>query len=90
MINHAGISLQPWIKIQLRITFLKCSDLLLYAQNIRVFMRKRVENYLFAKASKSDKLKSDIQDVGGVPQRIYKIPLKNYPDERFTGADPKN
>ena len=35
----------------------------------------------------SDKLIADIQEIGGVPQRIYKIPLKNHPDEGFTGAE---
>jgi hypothetical protein len=34
----------------------------------------------------SDKLKSSIESVGGVPQRIYKLMLENYPDEGHTGA----
>lgn len=38
--------------------------------------------------AKSNKLVSDLQDVGGVPQQIYKIPLRNYPEEDFFGAEP--
>lgn len=35
----------------------------------------------------SEKIVSKIEIVGGLPQRVYKIPLKNYPDEGFTGAE---
>jgi hypothetical protein len=31
-------------------------------------------------------VKSEIVNLGGVPQQIYKIPLKNIPEEDFTGA----
>lgn len=34
----------------------------------------------------SDKIQSSIKTVGGVPQKIYRIPLVNYPEEGFYGA----
>ena len=34
----------------------------------------------------SDYVESDIVNLGGVPQQIYKIPLKNIPQENFVGA----
>lgn len=34
----------------------------------------------------SERILSDVTTVGGVPQRIYKIPLVNHPDEGFLGA----
>jgi len=35
---------------------------------------------------KSDRLIEDTQTIGGLPQRIFKIPLKDYPEEGFYGA----
>lgn len=37
---------------------------------------------------KSDKLIKATEIIGGVPQPIYKIPLKNWPDEGLLGVDP--
>ena len=34
----------------------------------------------------SDKIPSSIKTIAGVPQKIYRIPLKNYPEEGFLGA----
>lgn len=34
----------------------------------------------------SDRIKCSVTSVGGIPQRIYKIPLENYLDEGFVGA----
>lgn len=34
----------------------------------------------------SERIPSSIKTIGGVPQRIYRIPLTNYPDEGFVGA----
>jgi len=36
---------------------------------------------------KSDRLIKDIQTIGGIPQPIYKIPLKDVPEENFVGAE---
>ena len=36
----------------------------------------------------SKRLKPSIETVDGTPQRIYKIPLENVPDEGFLGANP--
>lgn len=33
------------------------------------------------------RIKRDFVCINGLPQRIYKIPLQNYPDEGFTGAE---
>lgn len=30
----------------------------------------------------------EVVAIGGIPQRIYKIPLKDYPDQGFVGASP--
>lgn len=35
----------------------------------------------------SDRLIKEIRLIGGTPQTIYKIPLKNVPEEGFTGAE---
>jgi hypothetical protein len=34
----------------------------------------------------SDKIEASVETIGGVPQRVYKIPLVNHPEEGFTGA----
>ncbi|MGJ8638129.1 MAG: DUF2971 domain-containing protein [Opitutaceae bacterium] len=34
----------------------------------------------------SDNVKSEIVSLSGIPQQVYKIPLKNIPEENFTGA----
>jgi Protein of unknown function (DUF2971) len=34
----------------------------------------------------SEKILSSIKTVGGVPQKIHRIPLANFPEEGFTGA----
>lgn len=34
----------------------------------------------------SDKLKYGIENIGGVPQRVYKFPLQDFPDQGFYGA----
>lgn len=36
---------------------------------------------------RSDKLIKDMQTIQGTPQTVYKIPLKNYPEEGFVGAE---
>jgi hypothetical protein len=33
-----------------------------------------------------ERIPTEVLTVGGVPQRIYKIPMRNYPDENFVGA----
>lgn len=33
-----------------------------------------------------DRIPTEIMCLGGVPQRVYAIPFKDYPDENFTGA----
>ncbi|MCF3630464.1 DUF2971 domain-containing protein [Thalassospiraceae bacterium LMO-SO8] len=35
----------------------------------------------------SDKLVKSVEVINGVPQPVYKIPLKDYPDEGFVGAE---
>lgn len=35
----------------------------------------------------SDRIKPSIQSIGGVPQKIYKIPLKNAADENLVGIE---
>jgi len=35
----------------------------------------------------SSRLEEDIVTIKGAPQTIWKIPLKNYPDEGFYGAE---
>lgn len=35
---------------------------------------------------KSDRIQCSVASVGGVPQRIYKIPLQNFPEDGFVGA----
>lgn len=35
----------------------------------------------------SQRIKPDIQSIGGVPQKLYKIPLKNQPEENLTGIE---
>ncbi|MFS8051548.1 DUF2971 domain-containing protein [Rhizobium sp. BR 317] len=35
----------------------------------------------------STRIKPDIQSVGGIPQKIYKIPLKNVPEEQLLGIE---
>jgi Protein of unknown function (DUF2971) len=39
------------------------------------------------KYEKSGRLIEDFQTIGGTPQRIFKLPLKNVPDEGFFGAE---
>lgn len=34
----------------------------------------------------SERIKFDVETIGGVPQRVYKLRMENYPDEGFTGA----
>lgn len=34
----------------------------------------------------SDKIELSIETIQGVPQKVYKLPLKNYPAEGFVGA----
>ena len=34
----------------------------------------------------SERIKFDIETLGGVPQKVYKLLLKNYPEEGFVGA----
>jgi len=34
----------------------------------------------------SERIPSSIKTIGGVPQRVYRLPLVNYPDEGFVGA----
>lgn len=36
----------------------------------------------------SEKLEKATVVLGGIPQQIYKIPLRNFPDEGFFGAEP--
>ena len=36
---------------------------------------------------KSARIISDIQSIDGAPQHIYKIPMKNFPEEGFYGAE---
>jgi len=36
----------------------------------------------------SQEIRPEIVTIGGIPQRIYKIPLKDYPDQNFVGASP--
>ncbi|MCK0068211.1 DUF2971 domain-containing protein [Kordiimonas laminariae] len=38
----------------------------------------------------SDKLIADTVTLDDIPQKIYKIPLKDYPEEGFIGATPKD
>lgn len=35
---------------------------------------------------KTDRIPFDIETVGGVPQRVHKLRMMNYPDDGFTGA----
>ena len=34
----------------------------------------------------SDKLNYNIETIDGTPQKVYKFPLQNYPEEGFVGA----
>lgn len=34
----------------------------------------------------SDKIRSDIEVISGVPQRVYKLPMQNFPEQGFFGA----
>lgn len=36
---------------------------------------------------RSERLVADIQIIHGAPQRIFKIPLKDFPEEGFVGAE---
>jgi hypothetical protein len=36
--------------------------------------------------SKSEHIKSSIEVIAGIPQKVYKIPLKDIPDANFAGA----
>ena len=36
--------------------------------------------------SQVEKIPTEIMSLGGVPQRVYAIPFKNYPEEGFVGA----
>lgn len=36
----------------------------------------------------SDRLYSEVETVAGVPQKIFKLPLKDYPEEGLLGAEP--
>jgi hypothetical protein len=33
----------------------------------------------------SDKLIKEVRTIAGIPQTIYKVPLRNFPEEGFTG-----
>lgn len=37
--------------------------------------------------TESPKIKQSIESVGGTPQRVYKIPLKNFPEENLVGIE---
>jgi hypothetical protein len=38
---------------------------------------------------KSERLIPELVVIGGVPQKIFKIPLENFPDHGFEGAEPR-
>lgn len=37
--------------------------------------------------NESSRVKRDFRTINGIPQRIYKIPFQNYPDDGFLGAE---
>jgi hypothetical protein len=52
------------------------------------FREEREWRVLYSPAYESSKhIKHDVEIVRGVPQQVYKIPLKNIPDEGFVGAE---
>jgi hypothetical protein len=69
-------------------TSLKRSVTPLSVRSITGFREEREWRVIYSPAyAKSDVLIPDIQSIRGVPQQIYKIPLKDIPDQSLVGIE---